>query len=248
MGNSPAVGGRAPIHAFYSVRSWIEGNAIKQLEDVASLPGVKAVAGMPDLHPGKYGPVGCSVLADRISPLLVGSDIGCGMGLFQLDLAVRKLRTDKAAERLHALDAPWNGSVAEALAEAGLAPTPFDASLGTIVVFVDEYDACLLKGPAPAARCHQLRARQPSLKMLDRDRRPAGLRGQILARPVHQDTGGSEFRMRRMASICSIGNDDRLANVRFLTCLPSRTLSRRRYAGRELRFGIVSMCMTHAKP
>jgi release factor H-coupled RctB family protein len=132
MGNSPAVGGRAPIHAFYSTRSWIEGNATKQLEDIASLPGVIAVAGMPDLHPGKYGPVGCSVLADRIYPLLVGSDIGCGMGLFQLDLAVRKLRIDKAASRLRTLDAPWEGSVAEALAEAGLASTPFDASLGTI--------------------------------------------------------------------------------------------------------------------
>ena len=132
MGNSPTVGGRAPIHAFYSTRSWIEGNATKQLEDVASLPGVKAVAGMPDLHPGKYGPVGCSVLADRIYPLLVGSDIGCGMGLFQLDLAVRKLRIDRAASRLRTLEAPWEGSVVEALAEAGLARTPYDASLGTI--------------------------------------------------------------------------------------------------------------------
>ncbi len=132
MGNSPAVGGRAPIHAFYSTRSWIEGNATKQLEDVASLAGVKAVAGMPDLHPGKYGPVGCSILADRIHPQLVGSDIGCGMGLFQLDLAVRKLRVDKAADRLRALDAPWEGDVAGAMAEAGLAPTSFDASLGTI--------------------------------------------------------------------------------------------------------------------
>jgi release factor H-coupled RctB family protein len=132
MGNSPAVGGRAPIHSFYSTRSWIEGNATKQLEDVASLAGVKAVAGMPDLHPGKYGPVGCSILADRIHPQLVGSDIGCGMGLFQLDLAVRKVRVDKAADRLRALDAPWVGDVAGAMAEAGLAPTPFDASLGSI--------------------------------------------------------------------------------------------------------------------
>ena len=132
MGNSPAVGGRAPIHTFYSTRSWIEGNATQQLEDVASLSGVKAVAGMPDLHPGKYGPVGCSILADRIHPQLVGSDIGCGMGLFQLDLAVRKLRVDKAADRLRALDMPWEGDVAGAMAEAGLATTPFDASLGTI--------------------------------------------------------------------------------------------------------------------
>jgi len=132
MGNSPAVGGRAPIHTFYSSRSWIEGNATKQLEDVASLSSVKAVAGMPDLHPGKYGPVGCSILSDRIHPQLVGSDIGCGMALFQLDLAVRKLRVDKAAGRLRALDGPWEGDVARAVAEAGLAPSPFDASLGTI--------------------------------------------------------------------------------------------------------------------
>jgi release factor H-coupled RctB family protein len=132
MGNSPAVGGRAPIHTFYSTRSWIEGNAKKQLENVASLPGIKAVAGMPDLHPGKYGPVGCSILADRIHPPLIGSDIGCGMGLFQLDLAVRKLRVDKAAGRLRALDVPWEGDIAGAVAEAGLAPTPFDASIGTI--------------------------------------------------------------------------------------------------------------------
>jgi len=130
MGNSR--GGRAPIHTFYSSRSWIEGNATKQLEDVASLSGVKAVAGMPDLHPGKYGPVGCSILSDRIHPQLVGSDIGCGMALFQLDLAVRKLRVDKAAGRLRALDGPWEGDVQRAVAEAGLAPSPFDASLGTI--------------------------------------------------------------------------------------------------------------------
>src|SRR5262249_8884986 len=132
MGNSPAVGGPAPLHTFYSSRSWIEGNATKQLEDVASLSGVKAVAGMPDLHAGKYGPVGCSILSDRIHPQLVGSDIGCGMALFQLDLAVRKLRFDKAAGRLRALDGPWEGDVAVAVAEAGLAPPPFDVSLGPL--------------------------------------------------------------------------------------------------------------------
>jgi release factor H-coupled RctB family protein len=132
MGTSPAVDGRVPVHAFYSPRSWIEGTATQQLETVAALPGVKAIAAMPDLHPGKWGPVGCSILADRIHPQLVGSDIGCGMGLFQLDLAVRKLRIDRAAERLHALDGAWDGDLAAARAEAGLAATPFDASLGTV--------------------------------------------------------------------------------------------------------------------
>ncbi len=124
--------GKAPVHRFYSPRSWIEGKAVQQLETVAALPGVKAVAAMPDLHPGKYGPVGCAMLADEVHPLVVGADIGCGMGLFQLDVPIRKLRADKAAQRLRALDGAWDGDTAAALAEAGLAFTAFDASLGTI--------------------------------------------------------------------------------------------------------------------
>jgi release factor H-coupled RctB family protein len=132
MGTASAVDGRAPVHTFYSPRSWIEGNATQQLETVAALPGVKAVAAMPDLHPGKWGPVGCSILADRIYPQLVGSDIGCGMGLFQLNLAVCKLGIDKAAKRLRDLDGAWDGDVRAALAEAGLTSTRFDASLGTV--------------------------------------------------------------------------------------------------------------------
>ena len=132
MGTSPKVDGCAPIHVFASSKSWIEGNATLQLQQVAGLPGVRAVAAMPDLHPGKYGPVGCAVLADRIHPQLVGSDIGCGMGLFELDIAARKLRLDQLAERLHALDQPWDGDTDSVLADAGLSATAFDASLGSI--------------------------------------------------------------------------------------------------------------------
>ena len=132
MGTSPKMDGRAPIHVFASSKSWIEGNATLQLEQVAGLAGVRAVAAMPDLHPGKYGPVGCAILADRIHPQLVGSDIGCGMGLFALDIAARKLRLDQLAERLSPLDQPWDGDVAGILADAGLDATPSDASLGSI--------------------------------------------------------------------------------------------------------------------
>jgi release factor H-coupled RctB family protein len=132
MGTSPKVDGCVPIHVFASSKSWIEGNATLQLEQVAGLAGVQAVAAMPDLHPGKYGPVGCAVLADRIHPQLVGSDIGCGMGLFQLDVAARKLRLDQLAERLHALDRPWAGDTGDVLTDAGLHATGFDASLGSI--------------------------------------------------------------------------------------------------------------------
>ena len=132
MGTSPIVGGRAPIHTFASSKAWIEGNAVRQLEDVAGLPGIKAVAAMPDLHAGKYGPVGCSILAEHIHPRFVGSDIGCGMGLFHLDVAVRKLRVDKAAERLRVLDEPWDGNAEARLAGVGLEETPFDMALGSI--------------------------------------------------------------------------------------------------------------------
>jgi release factor H-coupled RctB family protein len=132
MGNSPDVNGRAPIHAFYSSQSWIEGAAVRQLETVASLAGVKAVAALPDLHPGKYGPVGCSVLAEHIHPQLVGSDIGCGMGLYQLDVPARKLRLDRLADRLRDLDGVWDGDAASALDEAGLPPATFANSLGTV--------------------------------------------------------------------------------------------------------------------
>ena len=132
MGTSPKVDGRAPVHVFASSKSWIEGNATRQLEQVSALPGIQAVAAMPDLHPGKYGPVGCAILSDCIYPQFVGSDIGCGMGLFQLDIAVRKLRLDRVAERLHILDQEWQGDTADRLAADGLGTSAFDVSLGSI--------------------------------------------------------------------------------------------------------------------
>ena len=132
MGNSHRVDGRAPVHGFYSSGSWIEGAAVRQLETVADIDGVRAVAGMPDLHPGKFGPVGCAILADHIHPAFVGSDAGCGMALFALDIAARRLRIDKAADRLRDIAKPYDGDIAAELAGRGLAPSDFDAALGSI--------------------------------------------------------------------------------------------------------------------
>ena len=87
---------------------------------------------MPDLHPGKYGPVGCAILAERVHPEFVGSDIGCGMALFAFDESARKLRLDKAADRLRILGEPWDGDAVARVEEAGLAEAGFAASLGTI--------------------------------------------------------------------------------------------------------------------
>ncbi|MGV6839834.1 MAG: RNA ligase RtcB family protein [Planktomarina sp.] len=97
-----------PLHHFYSAASWVEGRAITQAEEVCKWPGVTHVATFPDLHPGRYGPVGAAITADRIFPQLVGGDIGCGMSVFLLDLDRRKLKLEKAAKRLRTLGDPYD--------------------------------------------------------------------------------------------------------------------------------------------
>lgn len=45
--------------------TWIEGNAVAQLETTARLPHMLRVAGMPDLHAGRGYPVGAAFFSDR---------------------------------------------------------------------------------------------------------------------------------------------------------------------------------------
>ncbi len=123
---------RVQNRLLFSETTWIEGAAIDQLHQVAALEGVSAVKAFPDLHPGKYGPVGCAVVADRIYPQLIGNDIGCGMSLFALDLPVRKLRIDKAATKLRALEGAWEGATDGHLRSAGLPAGLHATALGTI--------------------------------------------------------------------------------------------------------------------
>ena len=129
---SAASADAAPIHRFYSSNTWIEGAAEEQLSLVSEMAGVSHVAAFPDLHPGKYGPVGSAILADRIYPQLIGNDIGCGMSLYALDLTARKLRLDKAAQKLRALEGVWTGDAATRLSQAGLARDLHTQALGTI--------------------------------------------------------------------------------------------------------------------
>ncbi|WP_240905957.1 RNA ligase RtcB family protein [Thiorhodococcus mannitoliphagus] len=112
--------------------SWIEVEALRQLEQTAELPGMRAAVGLPDLHPGKGCPIGAAFLAERIYPALVGNDIGCGMALWQTDLPTRKLKPERAAARLQGLEGPWEGDLEAWRAEHSLAPTDFDTALGTI--------------------------------------------------------------------------------------------------------------------
>jgi len=113
MGNSIGTSGpvevrcgqpAAAVAHYFTPKSWIEGAALEQLEEVARLPGMHSLAGFPDLHPGKYGPVGMAALTSRLYPQLIGTDIGCGMALFELDLPQRKFKLDKAADTLRDLE------------------------------------------------------------------------------------------------------------------------------------------------
>ncbi len=136
MGNSQTLAATkvpAQISTFYTAETWIEGRAEDQLRDVASWPGMLAVAAFPDLHPGRYGPVGAAFLSDRIYPQLVGPDIGCGMTLYALDMPRRKIKLEKAARRLRVLeDGADDEDARECLEAAGLSAQFSTHGFGTI--------------------------------------------------------------------------------------------------------------------
>lgn len=107
--------------------------ALDQLDATARLEGMGKVVGLPDLHAGNGIAVGAAFWSpDRIWPHLVGSDIGCGMALWETSLAVRKFRVGQVDRRLQGLDEPWDGPVADTLAAAGIPRELASPSLGTI--------------------------------------------------------------------------------------------------------------------
>ena len=95
---------RATVTVFASPSSWIESDAVAQCHQVAALDGMRHVAGMPDLHPGKGAPIGAAMLSDVLYPLLVGSDIGCGIAVYPLRL--KRADPEKLAARFPDLDVP----------------------------------------------------------------------------------------------------------------------------------------------
>lgn len=116
-----------------SSRNWIEGEAVRQLCAAARLPGVQFAVGLPDLHPGKGGPVGAAfVTRDVIHPYLIGGDIGCGMALFSTGLLRRKAKLDRWSGLRFDLEHPWEGDAQERLAREGLCATQFAEAFGTL--------------------------------------------------------------------------------------------------------------------
>ncbi|WP_329532945.1 RtcB family protein [Streptomyces sp. NBC_01450] len=87
-------GAKVPIRMWTDPAS-VEDVALRQLQNVATLPWIKGLAVMPDVHYGKGATVG-SVIAMQgaVCPAAVGVDIGCGMSAVKTSLTANDLPGD----------------------------------------------------------------------------------------------------------------------------------------------------------
>ncbi|GAA4030795.1 RtcB family protein [Streptomyces plumbiresistens] len=87
-------GAKVPIR-MWADPATVEEGALQQLRNVATLPWIKGLAVMPDVHYGKGATVG-SVIAMRgaVCPAAVGVDIGCGMSAVKTSLTANDLPGD----------------------------------------------------------------------------------------------------------------------------------------------------------
>ena len=117
--------------------TWLEEAAKTQLAHVHSFEDMCCVVGMPDLHPGIDAPIGASFLSqNHIYPALVGSDIGCGIALWETQLPSHKASPERIIKQLgnldFGLDKSWYQHLDDRRREIGLRHADFDSSLGTI--------------------------------------------------------------------------------------------------------------------
>ncbi|MGP9019353.1 RtcB family protein [Streptomyces sp. BR1] len=87
-------GAKVPIR-MWADPTTVEDVAMQQLRNVATLPWIKGLAVMPDVHYGKGATVG-SVIAmhGAVCPAAVGVDIGCGMSAVRTSLTANDLPGD----------------------------------------------------------------------------------------------------------------------------------------------------------
>lgn len=92
-------GAKVPIRMWADPAS-VEDAAMQQLRNVATLPWIKGLAVMPDVHFGKGATVG-SVIAmhGAVCPAAVGVDIGCGMSAVKTSLTANDLPGDLSGLR-----------------------------------------------------------------------------------------------------------------------------------------------------
>lgn len=124
---------KARVDIIASSSSWIEQTAVDQLHQNAQMEGIERVVGLPDLHAGRGIAVGAAFWSrTHVYPHLVGNDIGCGMGLWQTDQALRRFKPDAAEKRLTGLEAEWDGDFRAVLSDAGLPEALMGEALGSI--------------------------------------------------------------------------------------------------------------------
>ncbi|MGW2628054.1 RtcB family protein [Streptomyces chattanoogensis] len=94
MSYTEVPGAQVPIR-MWTDPAGVEDVAMQQLRNVATLPWIKGLAVMPDVHYGKGATVG-SVIAMRgaVCPAAVGVDIGCGMSAVKTSLTANDLPGD----------------------------------------------------------------------------------------------------------------------------------------------------------
>ncbi|WP_052850954.1 RtcB family protein [Streptomyces avicenniae] len=87
-------GARVPIR-MWADPSEVEDSAMRQLHNVTTLPWVRGLAVMPDVHYGKGATVGSVIAMEgAVCPAAVGVDIGCGMSAVRTSLTEEDLPDD----------------------------------------------------------------------------------------------------------------------------------------------------------
>jgi tRNA-splicing ligase RtcB len=94
MGYTELPGARIPIR-MWTDPAEVEDVALRQLHNVTTLPWVRGLAVMPDVHYGKGATVGSVIAMEgAVCPAAVGVDIGCGMSAVRTSLTADDLPDD----------------------------------------------------------------------------------------------------------------------------------------------------------
>jgi tRNA-splicing ligase RtcB len=92
---------RQPATIYASASIQIEGDAVRQLRNAASLDDDAVVLATPDIHTGYGVPIGCVFASPHlISPSAVGYDINCGMRLMATPFAPREIDAGQLAHEI----------------------------------------------------------------------------------------------------------------------------------------------------
>ncbi|MGK5545026.1 RtcB family protein [Streptomyces sp. URMC 127] len=94
MSYTEVPGARVPIR-MWTDPATVEDVAMQQLRNVSTLPWIKGLAVMPDVHFGKGATVGSVIAMEgAVCPAAVGVDIGCGMSAVKTSLTANDLPGD----------------------------------------------------------------------------------------------------------------------------------------------------------